>query len=240
VELFSRRTALLSVLALSRGLIVNPAAQVPSQRTAPGTGLLYDDVYLRHLAGNTGHPERPERLTAIHAGLERAGLLPALTPIPVRRVTDDELALVHTRAYIDLTRRELSNVIGLGELSTGDTAVTRDSLDAARAAAGGVLNAVDAVVAGRVRNAFCAVRPPGHHATPTRGMGFCIYNNVAVAARYLQRVSYLLRQGEPVADVALYAPTEEARHALETALMIEDAAMLTAATTPQDDVALVA
>ena len=73
------------------------------------------------------------------------------------------------------------------ELSTGDTLVSAGSLDAAEFAAGGVLEAVDAVMAGKVKNAFCAVRPPGHHATPTRGMGFCIFNNVAIAARYVQR-----------------------------------------------------
>ena len=164
--------------------------------TAPGprqTGLLWDEVYLRHLAGDTGHPERPERLTAIRAGLEQAGLLSTLTRVAVRRATDDELALAHDPRYIELTRRELSNVSGLKELSTGDTLVSRDSLDTARAAAGGVLNAADAVVAGRLRNAFCAVRPPGHHATQNRGMGFCIYNNVAVAARYLQRVHGVAR-----------------------------------------------
>jgi len=157
------------------------------------TGLLWDEVYLRHLAGDTGHPERPERLTAIRTGLEQAGLLSALTRVAVRRVTDDELALAHDRRYIELTRRELSNVSGLKDLSTGDTLVSHDSFDTARAAAGGVLNAADAVVAGRLRNAFCAVRPPGHHATQNRGMGFCIYNNVAVAARYLQRVHGVAR-----------------------------------------------
>jgi len=191
-----RRHALLSLLALgSRGTFAaRSAAQTLSERNSGPTGLLYDDVFLRHLAGDTsGHPERPERLTAIRAGLERAGLLSELTRIPVRRVTDEELALAHDRSYIDLTRRELSNVSGLKELSTGDTMVSRDSLDTARAAAGGVLNAVDAVVAGRLRNAFCAVRPPGHHATQNRGMGFCIYNNVAVAARYLQRVHGVAR-----------------------------------------------
>jgi acetoin utilization deacetylase AcuC-like enzyme len=97
------------------------------------------------------------------------------------------LELVHKASYVALVRKELSNVQGFRELSTGDTMVSKDSLEAAEFAAGGVLNAVDAVMQGKVKNAFAAVRPPGHHATPIRGMGFCIFNNVAIAARYVQK-----------------------------------------------------
>jgi acetoin utilization deacetylase AcuC-like enzyme len=164
------------------------AASVQQTAASHRTGLLFDDIYLKHLSGNTGHPERPERLMAIRDGLERSGQLKALLRIAPRRATEDELALVHDRAYLELVRRELSNLKGLSDLSTGDTRVSPDSFEVAHFAAGGVLNATDAVMAGTVRNAFCAVRPPGHHATPTRGMGFCIYNNVAIAARYLQKV----------------------------------------------------
>jgi len=167
--------------------------QPPSTTPPRQTGLLDDDVYLRHLAGNTGHPERPERLTAIRNGLEKAGVLPSLIRIAPRRATDQELALVHSPSYLAVVRRELSNLEGLLDLSTGDTLVSPGSLDAAYSAAGGVLNAVDAVMAGKVKTAFCAVRPPGHHATPNRGMGFCIFNNVAVAARYLQKAHGLQR-----------------------------------------------
>jgi acetoin utilization deacetylase AcuC-like enzyme len=151
------------------------------------TGLLYDDVFLRHLAGVSGHPERPERLTSVRDGLDRAGLLKSLHRIATRRVTDEELALVHTPAYLTLVRRELTNLKGPAELSTGDTVITEGSLETAQFAAGGVLNAVDAVMTKTVRNAFCATRPPGHHATPSQGMGFCLYNNVAIAARYAQK-----------------------------------------------------
>jgi acetoin utilization deacetylase AcuC-like enzyme len=153
----------------------------------PQTGLLLDDVYLRHLAGVSSHPERPERLMAIRSGLEQSGLMKTLYRIMPRRVTDEELMFVHTRAYVDLVRKELSNVRGTKDLSTGDTLVSAGSLETVEFAAGGVLNAVDAVLAKRVKNAFCAVRPPGHHATPTRGMGFCIFNHVAIAARYAQK-----------------------------------------------------
>lgn len=164
-----------------------------SSRTPRHTGLLFDDVYRRHLGGTTGHPERPERLTAIWDGLDKAGVLKSLSRLAPRRASDDELALVHDRSYLELTRRELSDLTGLKELSTGDTLVSADSYEVAHLAAGGVLNAVDAVMAGTVKNAFCAVRPPGHHATPTRGMGFCVYNNVAIAARYVQKVHRLGR-----------------------------------------------
>ena len=187
------------ILLLALGALMpfeENAAQLrgPTATTPPRqTGLLDDDVYLRHLSGNTGHPERPERLLAIRSGLEKAGLLKSLSRITPRRVTDQELALVHSPSYVALVRRELSNVQGLRDLSTGDTLVSPGSLEAAEFAAGGVLNAVDAVMTGKVKNAFCAVRPPGHHATPIRGMGFCIFNNVAIAARYLQKVHHLQR-----------------------------------------------
>ena len=176
--------------ALALILVLTLGASMPFQREPAGklqTGLLWDDVYLRHLSGNTDHPERPERLTAIRDGLEQAGLLSTLYRIEPRRVTQTELELVHKPSYIDLVRSELSGFQGLKELSTGDTLASPDSLETAEFAAGGVLNVVDAVMTGKVRNAFAAVRPPGHHATPERGMGFCIFNNVAIAARYLQK-----------------------------------------------------
>jgi acetoin utilization deacetylase AcuC-like enzyme len=75
---------------------------------------------------------------------------------------------------------------GLSDLSTGDTHISHQSFDVALLAAGGVMAAVDAVIQGSVKNAFCVVRPPGHHATPSRGMGFCLFNNIAVAARHAQ------------------------------------------------------
>jgi acetoin utilization deacetylase AcuC-like enzyme len=102
-----------------------------------------------------------------------------------RTATDDELQLCHTAAYLQTVRRDVDS--GRPYLSTGDTDITPDSWDVATCAAGGVLNAVDAVLTGTARNAFCAVRPPGHHANAGRGMGFCLFNNVAIAARYAQK-----------------------------------------------------
>lgn len=176
-------------LALGIALLCHSAPTQVSKGSSVSkpTGLLYDDIYLKHLAGNSGHPERPERLISIRNALDKAGLMQTLYPVKPRRVTQQELELVHKPSYIALVRQELANVQGFRELSTGDTLVSAGSLEAAEFAAGGVLNAVDAVMEGKVKNAFAAVRPPGHHATPTRGMGFCIFNNVALAARYVQK-----------------------------------------------------
>ena len=148
------------------------------------TALLADPIYREHDTG-PGHPERPERYDAVMEALDEAGLAALLDRINSRAATEDELALVHTRPYIQLASREIR--AGARELSTGDTSVGPRSLEVALQATGGVLNAVDHVMAGQARNAFCAVRPPGHHARPAQGMGFCIFNSIAVAARYAQR-----------------------------------------------------
>jgi len=141
-------------------------------------------MYKRHVPG-PGHPERPERFDAVLLGLEQAGLIGQMPRIAPRAASGDELAACHTRAYIDGVRTDVAR--GPGVLSTGDTDIGSESLNVALQAAGGVLNAVDAVLERRAQNAFCMVRPPGHHATRDRGMGFCIFNNVALAARYAQK-----------------------------------------------------
>jgi acetoin utilization deacetylase AcuC-like enzyme len=150
-------------------------------------GLLLDDAFLRHLPGRTGHPECPERLIAVREKLRSEPWCAALAGIAPRMATPEQLLLAHDADYLALVERETSNVAGLRQLSTGDTLISSHSLEVALLAAGGVLAAADAVARGELRNAFCAVRPPGHHATRDRGMGFCIFNNVALAARHLQK-----------------------------------------------------
>jgi acetoin utilization deacetylase AcuC-like enzyme len=155
-----------------------------SPATAPGTAILIDPIYRGHLVG-CDHPERPERFDAVVEGLQRAGLLDRLQRVDRRAATEEELLLCHTPEYLRTAKRDVD--AGQSYLSTGDTDITPNSWEIAAMAVGGALNAVDAVMSGAARNVFCAIRPPGHHATPSRGMGFCLLNNVAVAARYAQR-----------------------------------------------------
>ena len=148
------------------------------------TALLADPICREHLAGRQ-HPERPERFDAVLQALQRAGLLDRLTRIESRVITEEEMLLCHTREYLRIAQHDVA--AGYPSLTTGDTDITSKSWEVACRTAGGVLNAVDAVLTGKARNAFCAVRPPGHHATPNRGMGFCLLNNVAIGARYAQK-----------------------------------------------------
>jgi len=148
------------------------------------TALLADSIFREHLAGGE-HPERPERFDAVVRGLRQAGLLERMSRVDGRAATELELLLCHTSEYLRTAKHDVLS--GRPSLTTGDTDITPNSWDVAAQAVGGVLNAVDAVATGAARNAFCAVRPPGHHATAGRGMGFCFFNNAALAARYAQR-----------------------------------------------------
>jgi acetoin utilization deacetylase AcuC-like enzyme len=148
------------------------------------TALLADPVYKRHQTGG-GHPERPERFDAVVQAIEHARLAGSLVRVAPRRATEEEIAYCHTLDYIRTVQRDVAR--GARQLSTGDTSIGDKSLEVALEAVGGVLNAVDAVIAGKARNAFCVVRPPGHHATRHRGMGFCVFNNIAIAARHAQK-----------------------------------------------------
>ncbi|MCX7818254.1 MAG: histone deacetylase [Kiritimatiellae bacterium] len=151
------------------------------------TGYYQHRACLDHATG-PWHPEQPERLRAIEAALKRERLWLRLRHMSPAPATIETLRLVHDADYVEQVRREI--LAGRAELSTGDTPISRGSWEAATHAAGAVCDAVDAVLDRRLRNAFCAVRPPGHHATPNRGMGFCIFNNVAIGARHA-----LLRRG---------------------------------------------
>lgn len=151
----------------------------------PATGIVADARVEQHDPG-PGHPEQPARYAAVMNGIETAGLLSELFRIESRIASDDEVKLVHSQGYLALIEREVAE--NRYQLSTGDTAINSHSAEVARLAAGCVLAAVDAVFSRKVANAFCAVRPPGHHASQARGMGFCLLNNIAIAARYAQKI----------------------------------------------------
>ncbi len=151
------------------------------------TVLLYDSACLNHDTGR--HPESAARLESIVKGLQAQGVWQRCEHAPERVATVDELKLVHTQEYID----HIDQVRGLAENGGGmldpDTVVSRGSYEAAIHAAGAVLQGLDWILAGKANNGFAAIRPPGHHAFPDRGTGFCIFNNVAIAARYLRRIT---------------------------------------------------
>ena len=133
-----------------------------------------------------GHrPECPQRYDAVLGGLKKSDYFSTLKPYQPRAATDDEITACHSRDYLMRVRREIES--GANRLTTGDTFVCRQSLKAADYASGAACVAVDAVLSGEAKNAFCLTRPPGHHATADRGMGFCLFNNAAIAARYAQR-----------------------------------------------------
>lgn len=142
-------------------------------------GLVYDPVYLEHETGN--HVENIQRLTTTVALLEESQLKDKLVLLLPRPATTDELSKVHAKEYIAQVEQKCAS--GGGWLDP-DTMVSPGSYKAAIYAAGGVLVAVDAVMSKRVHHALALVRPPGHHATCWHAMGFCLFNNVAVAAKY--------------------------------------------------------
>ena len=154
------------------------------------TGLVYHPAYLEHDMG-MGHPESPNRLRAIMQQLEQSGTLAQLTRIEPRMAEDEWITRVHTAAYLASLKQHAP---ASGRVSLDpDTSMSPGSLTAAYLATGGALAAVDAIMTKQVDHVFCAVRPPGHHAEATRAMGFCLLNNVAIAARYAQKKHGLSR-----------------------------------------------
>jgi acetoin utilization deacetylase AcuC-like enzyme len=148
------------------------------------TGLVYDPRYLGHDMG-AGHPESPNRLRAIMQQLEQSGTAARLTRIDPRVAEDEWITQIHEPSYLAMLK---THVPTIGRVSLDpDTSMSPGSLTAAYLAAGGALAAVDAIMSRQVDHVFCAVRPPGHHAESGRAMGFCFFNNVAIAARYAQK-----------------------------------------------------
>ncbi len=142
-------------------------------------GLVYDPIYLEHDTGK--HPENSQRLVAIMSHLEKTGTKEKVTLLSPRAATVEELEMVHAPEYISQIKSRAAD--GGGWLDP-DTVMCPKSYEAALYAAGGLLTAVEAVMKGEVDSAFALVRPPGHHATRNRAMGFCIFNNVAIAAKF--------------------------------------------------------
>ena len=169
----------------------------------PPVGFCSSPRFVEHDTG-PAHPERPDRIRAVHKAVRDAGLVTSPSPFPVFQLdlglqplglpplveltpvpaTDEQLLAVHTPEHLARVRRV--SALG-GVLDQGDTPTERRSFDTAVLAAGAALTAADAVMAGTVRRAFAAIRPPGHHAEPDRAMGFCLFSTVAVGARHLQR-----------------------------------------------------
>ncbi len=157
------------------------------------TGLIYDPIFLEHITPKN-HPDKPQRLEMAMKVLEALGWLErdGLVLLAPRAASEDELATVHERTYIREVEAAARQVAEDANNSDGcmtrrfatDTYISAKSYEAALKAAGAPLTAIDAIMKGEVDNAYCLVRPPGHHAVAESAMGFCLFNNVAVAARY--------------------------------------------------------
>ncbi len=147
------------------------------------TAIVADPVFMKHDTG-PGHPESPERLAAIYKLLEEKGLMETLEKTPLREADPEEISRIHTPEHVERVKATSEEKRFWMD---GDTPTSSGSYRAALLAAGSVLNAVDAVVSREVDNAFALVRPPGHHAEKNQAMGFCLFNNVAIAARHAQK-----------------------------------------------------
>ncbi len=144
------------------------------------TGLGYDDIFLTH--GIAEHPERPERLRVIMRRLEETGLLEEMLQLPVRAASVEEIGRLHDPSYVEEVH--MLSEAGGGDIDL-DTRATEGTWEAARVAVGSCIDAARAVYDRDLDNAICMVRPPGHHARAETGMGFCFFNNVALAAEAL-------------------------------------------------------
>lgn len=145
------------------------------------TAYLFDKIFLTHKPG-LGHPERPERLSAIHRKITGSPLYGKLLLIAPDKPDMKYIESNHSTSYIAEVKKKIESGTGFLDMDTG---VSENSFEAALSAVGGSLKMCDAVMSGQAVNGFCAVRPPGHHAEYDYASGFCIFNNIAIAARYL-------------------------------------------------------
>jgi len=175
--------------AEAEGSEPGPQCEFEPGPVATGTGLVYDERYKLHdpTVVKSWHPEKPERCDAILDALRTEGLEARMRATTPRMATEAELLLCHTQEYIDRVKEDVATGEDYAD-NDGDTCINEHSWDVALLAAGGGFVAVDAVMRGEVRNAFCLIRPPGHHAKEDHSMGYCILNNAALAARYAQDV----------------------------------------------------
>jgi len=148
---------------------------------ATRTGIAYNEKFLGHDTG-PGHPERPARLSTLITHLQTCGLWKDLQHLIIDPAGEEWILKAHSPDHLRYVKQ--SSLAGRTVLDDGDTRSCPESFDAALLAAGAVMAGVDAVLSGLLKNAFCAVRPPGHHAESGRVMGFCLFNNVAVGAMY--------------------------------------------------------
>ena len=146
------------------------------------TGLAQHERFQDHIT-RPNHPERPQRLVRIESVLRERGLTEACSAIETSPVDMALVRRIHTDEYLDRLKRACE--AGLPIIDAEDSAICSESYDIAQLATGAVINAVEEVMAGRIENAFCAVRPPGHHTERDRSMGFCMFNNIAIAAQHL-------------------------------------------------------
>ena len=177
------------------------------------TALIHDESALGHDTGQD-HPECPDRYATALKALQEADFFEQLIQLKPREASREEIARCHTLDYIDLAHNEIQH--GFTQLSTGDTSLSFNSWETAIRAAGAPLTAIDAIVSGTIDNAFCLMRPPGHHATVDKGMGFCIFNSAAIAARHIQQkhgakkvaiIDWDVHHGNGTQDIFYYDPS---------------------------------